>query len=141
MAAGAWVFTDTAKTKMLNGTFNIDGDTFKTALFLVTSDLSVASTAFSSVTNEHAAANGYNAGGEACDLGLSGTTTVKADVAVDPVYTAAGGSIIARYAAIYEVGGDVLCFCELDDTPADVTVTDGNTLTVVTDVAGVFDLS
>lgn len=141
MAAGAWQLTDTTRTKLLDGTFNIESDTYKMALFLVASNLSVSSTAFSGVTSEHAAANGYTAGGEDCDLGLSGTTTVKADIATDPVWTAASGPITARYACIYEVGGDVVCFCELDDAPADVTATDTNTLTVAAHANGVFQLA
>jgi uncharacterized protein with von Willebrand factor type A (vWA) domain len=51
----------------------------------------------------------------------------------NPAWTASGGSIAARYAAVYEVGGDVLAYCLLDTTPADVTVTSGNVLTVKSD--------
>ena len=90
MTAGAWQFTDSARTKMLNGQFNVEGDTYKMALFLSTSNIGAASTTYAGVTNEHAAANGYATGGMACDLGLSGTTTVKADIATDPVWTASG---------------------------------------------------
>jgi len=141
MAAGAWQFTDTARTKLLDGTFDIDSDTWKMALFLSSSNLSTSSTTFAGVTNEHAAANGYTGGGEAITLTLAGTTTVTVDISADPVWTASGGSITARYACIYEVSGDVLCFCELDSTPADVTATDGNTLTVAAHANGVFQLN
>jgi hypothetical protein len=141
MAAGAWTFTNTARTKILDGTFDVADDTFKMALFLSTSNLGAGSTTFAGVTNEHAAASGYTAGGIAVDLTLSGTTTVTVDIATDPVWTAAGGDIVARFAAIYEVGGDVLCYCLLDDTPADVTATDGNTLTIAAHASGVFTLA
>ena len=141
MAAGAWTFPDGARTRLLNGTFDIDSDTFKMALFLSTSNLGSSTTTYSGVTNEHANANGYTTGGEAVTLTLSGTTTVTVDVQTDPVWTASGGSITARFAAIYEVGGDVLCYCLLDDTPADVTATDGNTLTVAANASGVFTLA
>ncbi|KKM74671.1 hypothetical protein LCGC14_1397960, partial [marine sediment metagenome] len=40
----AWVFTNTGRTSLLDGTFDIDSDTFKIALFLSTSDLGAAST-------------------------------------------------------------------------------------------------
>ncbi len=140
-AAGAWVFTNGGRTSLLDGLFDIDTDTWKMALFLSTSNIGAASTTFAGVTNEHAAANGYTAGGESIALTLSGTTTVKVDITTDPVWTAAGGSIVARFAVIYEVGGNVLCYCLLDDTPADVTATTGNTLTVAAHASGVFTLA
>lgn len=141
MAAGAWTFTNVGRTKLLDGTFNVESDTFKMALFLSTSNIGPASTTYAGLTNEHAQQYGYTTGGMAVDLGLTGTTTVKADIATDPVWTANGGSITARFAVIYEVGGDVLCYCLLDDTPADVTATDGNTLTVAAHADGVFTLA
>ncbi len=141
MAAGAWTFTNGGRTKLLDGTFNVESDSYKMALFLSTSDLGAASTTYAGVTNEHANANGYTTGGIAVALSLTGTTTVKADIDTDPVWTASGGSIVARFAAIYEVGGNVLCYCLLDSTPADVTVTTGNTLTVAAHTNGVFTLA
>ena len=141
MAAGAWTFTNGGRTRLLNGTFDIDTDTYKMALFLSTSNIGAASTTFAGVTSEHAAANGYTAGGNAITLTLAGTTTVTVDISADPVWTASGGSIVARFAVIYEVTGDVLCYCLLDSTPADVTVTTGNTLTVAAHASGVFTLA
>ncbi len=141
MAAGAWTFTNAGRTSLIDGTFDINSDSWKMALFLSTSNLGAASTTFAGVTNEHAAANGYTAGGIAITLTLSGTTTVTVDISTDPVWTASGGSITARFAAIYEVGGNVLCYCLLDSTPADVTATDGNTLTVAAHASGVFTLA
>src|SRR5688500_13139529 len=121
MAAGPWTFTNGGRTSLLNGTFDLDTDTFKMALFLSTSNLGAASTTYAGVTNEHANANGYTTGGIAVTLSLAGTTTVTVDVSTAvPVWTASGGSITARFAAIYEVGGNVLCYCLLDSTPADV---------------------
>lgn len=108
------------------------------AIFTSASNLTVASTTYAGVTSEHANANGYTTGGIAVDLTLAGTTTVTADIATDPVWTAAGGSITGRWAAIYEVGADVFCFALLDATPADVTATTGNTLTVAAHASGVF---
>lgn len=141
MAATAWTFTDGGRTRLLNGTFDIDTDAYKMALFLSTSNIGAASTTFAGVTSEHAAVNGYAAGGIAITLTLAGTTTVTVDISVDPVWTASGGSITARFAVIYEVAGDVLCFCTLDSTPADVTATTGNTLTVAANASGVFTLA
>jgi len=142
MAAGAWVFTNAARTNLLDGTVPIASGTFKMALFLSTSNLSTSSTTFAGVTNEVGTTNtGYTAGGASVDLTLSGTTTVTADIATDPVWTAGSANLTARWAAIYEVGADILCFCLLDSTPADVTATSGNTLTVAAHASGVFTLA
>ena len=142
MAAGAWTFTDGGRTRLLNGTFDLDTDTFLIALFLSTSNIGAASTTYAGLTNEHANANGYTTGGFSLGpLALSGTTTVTVDDPADAVWTASGGSITARFAVIYESGGDVLCYCLLDSTPADVTATDGNTLTVAFHANGIFTLA
>lgn len=138
-AAGAWTFTNGARTSLLNGTFDIDTDSYKVALFLSTSNIGAASTTFVGVTNEHAAANGYTAGGVAVTLTLSGTTTVTVAASANPSWTASGGSIVARFAVLYEVGGNVLAYCLLDSTPADFTTTTGNTLTI--NMASIFTLA
>jgi hypothetical protein len=141
MAAGAWQFTNAGRQKFFNGTFDIDSDTFKMALFLSTSNIGASSTSYAGLTNEHANANGYTTGGISITLTISGTTTVTIDIQTDPTWTASGGSIVARFAVIYEVGGDVLAYCLLDSTPADVTTTDGNQLTVAAASSGVFQAS
>lgn len=140
MAAGAWVFTDTAITKMLTGVFDLDTDIFNCALFLSTSNIGTGSTTYAGLTNEHANANGYTTGGIAITFSLAGTTTVTVDIATDPVWTAAGGPITARFAVIYEVGGDVLCYSLLDTAPADVTATAPNPFTVAANASGVFTI-
>jgi hypothetical protein len=141
MAAGAWTFTNGGRTRLLNGTFDIDTDSYKCALFLSTSNIGASSTTYAGVTNEHANANGYTTGGIAVTPTLAGTTTVTVDWSSNPVWTASGGSIVARYAVLYEVSGDVLCYCLLDSTPADVTATDGNTLTIDPPASGIFTLA
>lgn len=142
MAAGAWTFTNAGRTSLLNGDFDLNSDTFNMALFLSTSNIGSGSTTYAGLTNEHANANGYTTGGVAIgSLSLSGTTTVTVDDATDAVWTASGGSITARFAVLYEVGGNILCYCLLDDTPADVTATDGNTLTVAFNASGIFTLA
>lgn len=142
MAAGPWTFTNTGRTYLLNGTFDLDSDTFLVALFLSTSNLGAGSTTYAGLTNEHANANGYTTGGvNIGSLALSGTTTVTVDDAVDVTWNASGGPITARYAVIYESGGNILCYCLLDDTPADVTATDGNPLTIAFHASGIFTLS
>lgn len=142
MAAGAWTFTNGSRTDLLNGTFDLDTNTFFMALFLSTSNIGAASTTYAGLTNEHALANGYTTGGVSMGaLTLAGTTTVTVDDPADVVWTASGGSIVARYAVIYKLAGNVLCYCLLDATPADVTATAGNTLTVALNASGIFTLA
>src|SRR5216110_311322 len=100
MAAGTWTFTNGGRTKLLDGTFDIDTDSWKMALFLSTSNIGAASTTYAGLTNEVANANGYTTGGIAVVLTLSGTTTVTVTYSSNPVWTASGGSITARYAVI-----------------------------------------
>lgn len=141
MAAGTWTFTNAGRTDMLNGTFDLDSDTMKIALFLSTSNIGSGSTTYAGLTNEHANANGYTTGGNAVTPSLSGTTTVTFDVSDPTAWTASGGSITARFAVLYEVSGRVIAYCLLDSTPADVTATTGNTLTVSIHASGVFTLA
>ena len=141
MSAGSWTFTNGGRTSLLDGTFDIDSDTWKMALFTSSSNIGAASTTYAGVSNEVANGNGYTTGGASITLTLSGTTTVTVDIETDPSWTASGGSIVARFAVIYEVSGNVLCYCLLDSTPADVTVTDGNSLTVAAHASGVFTLA
>lgn len=140
MAAGNWTATNNTRTYMLNGTFDWDTDVFKMALFTSSSNIGASSTTYAGVTNEVANANGYTTGGVTLTISLSGTTTVTVD-STDAQWTASGGSITARYAVIYESGGNVALYCLLDSTPADVTATDGNTLTVQINASGVFTLA
>lgn len=130
MAAGTWTFTNNARTKLFDGGFDLNSDSFKCALVLSTSNIGASSTTWAGVTNEHSNANGYTTGGVSVSLTVSGTSTITIDIATDPVWTASGGSITARWSVIYEVGGDVLAYALLDSAPADVTATSGNTLTV-----------
>ena len=141
MAAGSWTFTNTGRTSLLNGTFDLDTDTFRIALFQSTSDLGAASVAYADVTNEVATAHGYTQNAKSVTLALSGTTTVTVDETTNPVWTASGGSIVARFAAISDVSGNILCYCLLDSAPADVTTTDGNTLTITMNASGIFTLA
>jgi hypothetical protein len=141
MAAGSYTFVNSTRTNFLNGTFVIGTDSFKVALFLSTSNIGPTSTTYAGLTNEVASAFGYTTGGVAVTLTLAGTTTVTVDISSDPSWSASGGNIVARYAVLYEVSGNVVCYCLLDNTPADVTTVDGNNFVVQTNAAGVFTLA
>lgn len=147
MAAGTWTFTNGGRTKLLDGSFDLDTDLFKIALHLSTGTQPGPTIVNWSelATSEHAAQFGYTAGGlplgGGTALELSGTTTVKVTESTPYVWTASGGSITAKWAVLYEVGGAVLCYCTLDSGGADVTATDGNTLTITMNASGTFTLA
>lgn len=152
MAADAWVIYNSAKEWIGDGTIDLDGHEFKMALFLSTSNCGDAAVGdeYGDLDNEHANANGYTTGGEACTGTITAANqwlrtvgTVKFDCD-DVVWTAAGGSIVARYAVVYDdthATKALLCYCLLDNAPANVTATTGNTLTVAIHANGVFTLT
>jgi len=140
MAAGAWTFTNEGRSKLAEGMFLV-GDTYSIGLYLSTSNIGAGSTTIAGVTNEVANSFGYTTGGNAVTLSKSGTTTVTFDATDPAVWTASGGSIVARFAVLYEVGGNVLAYCLLESPAADVTVTTGNTLTLTINASGVFTLA
>ncbi len=151
-AAGKFKFYEFAKKYILDGTLDMDDTTnWKVALYLSTSNantLSVGTGILADLTNEHANANGYLTGG----LAITGVTLTKTggteawDI-TDPVWTASGGSIVARFLVIYKnatvnsIVKPILCVCLMDTAPADITATTGNTLTAQINASGVFDLS
>lgn len=153
MAAGKWKLYADAKKYLADGTFDMDNASLglTMALFLSTSNANTLTTGtdvYGDLTNEHANANGYTTGGIALTgetwLESSGTITFDCN---DVVWTASGGSIVARFAVIYcnatvnSIVKPLLCVCLLDTTPADVTATNGNTLTIAINASGVFTLS
>jgi hypothetical protein len=132
-----------------DGTIDVDTDTFKVALVASTYTPSAsAHTVYADITNELSTANGYTNGGAT----LSSVTFTRSGAtstfdAADTVWTASGGSIVARYAVIYKLGtansivNPLVAYILLDNTPADVTTTAGNTLTIQWNAAGIFDIS
>jgi hypothetical protein len=142
MAAGAWVFVNGARSDILDAGEHIDSDSYKIALFTSTSNLTVASTTFAGVTNEvGVTSTGYTAGGTAVAMTKSGTTTVTAVITTAPVWTAGTANLTAKWAALYKVAANILCFALLDSGGADVTATSGNTLTVGSNGGTVFTLA
>jgi len=139
-AGGQWTFTNAGRTQLMAGTFLFGTDTFKMALFISASNLGPATTTYAGVTGEVANGGGYTTGGNSVTLSQSGTQSVTVD-STDSTWTASGASITAKFAAIYEVGGNVLCYCTLDSAGADVLTLNGSQLQVIIDNLGVFILS
>lgn len=128
--------------KNKNTVMNLASDTFK--VLLTTSSYTPSQTThevLADVTNE-VSGNGYarQTLGSVTFNESAGTVTFDA---ADPVFTASGGSITGRYFVIYNdtvasPTKPLLFYGLLDTTPADVVTTDGNTLTLVFDAAGIF---
>lgn len=147
-AAGKWKVYDAAKANIGNGLIDLDTHTFKINLFLSTSNcdtLGVGTGLLADLTNQVATANGYTQNSKTLTSVVytqtAGTATFDSD---DPVWTASGGSITARFAVIYDssaAGNPLVCVCLLDTAPADVTATSGNTLTITMNASGIFTLS
>lgn len=144
MAANAWNIYSSFCEKMADGTVDMDdvgAGVFKCALFQSTMVPDQTDDLYSALSNEVANGNGYLTGGVA----LTNVTWVEAANVTtwdmdDIEWTASGGSIAAiRYAVIYHVASSQLIAVSLlDNTPADVTVTDTNTLALQLPAAGVF---
>lgn len=107
-------------------------------------NVAVTSTTFAALTGEVGTTNtGYTAGGASVGVTTTTTTTNDLTVAQDAacVWTAGTANLTAKWAVIYEVGGNVMCFALLDSGGADVTATNGNTLTVGGTAATIFTIA
>ena len=138
-------FYDIFSESIGDGTIDLDTNAIKVALFtnLYTPNAATDVT-FSALTNQ-VTGNGYTAGGETLQnpswAQTGGVATFDAE---NTVYTASGGSIVARHYVIYDsvaASNNLIAYGLMDDTPADVTVTDGNTLTLQWNASGIFTLT
>jgi hypothetical protein len=152
MAASAWAVHDKAKLYVGNKVIDFDLDVFYMILGLDGGNMHAVTTdPYSAVTSEVATNFGYNQGIHIDNLitnnswaDSGSTVTFDHD---DVVWTAVGGDITARYAAVVDddiaapVIKPLICSSLLDISLADVTATDGNTFTVQINVSGVFTLA
>ncbi len=146
-AAGKWKMFSKAKLALANGEIDFNSHTFKINLYLSTSNCNTLTdhNQLSDLTNQVATNFGYTQDSKTVTMATSetgGTTTV--DETTNPVWTASGGSITARYAVIYDDthADDIPVFvCLLDTAPADKTATDGNTFTITMNAAGLVTLA
>lgn len=138
-------FYNSFREFLADGTIDLDTHTFKVMLVSSAYTFSAAHTVKANITNELATANGYTAGGAALGSVTWGHTGGTATFdAADTVWTASGGSITASRAVIYDdtaTNKELVASVLLDTTPADVTATAGNTLTLQWNASGIFTLS
>lgn len=137
---------DSYKRDLQDGTIDVDGDTW--LMGLSTSAYTPAQAThevLADITNE-VSGNGY-ARQTLASVTLTEPVggTWQFDSA-DAVFSASGGSIVARYYWIFDDTPSspldpLFCYGALDDTPADVTTTDSNTLTVQVNANGYYRLS
>jgi hypothetical protein len=149
MAASALTFYNVFSESLGNNTVNMNTDSIRLALFTSSYTPNAGTqVSFSALTNQVTGANGYTTGGATLTYGgvtrwaqSGGTATFRAE---NVAWTATGGSITARYAVLYSnTAGtnNLIGYILLDTTPADVTVTDTNTLTIQWNASGIFTLA
>lgn len=144
MAAGPWVIYNDFIAQSYKKVFDLDAtDTVKVALVLSTSNAinkALVGATYGALTNEVANGNGYTTGGATAAspviAGGGATATITFDTS-NVSWTGSGAGFTARAAVIYDsTTGDLIAYCLLDSTPADVTVASGVTLTIT--IANVF---
>ncbi len=145
MAADKWKIYHGFKEFAGDGSIDLDADAFKVSLHISTSNAATLSNDLhASITNE-VTGNGYAQQTLTSVTWVRATATVTLDSA-DPAWTASGGSIVSRFAVIYDDTpasplDPNVAYSLLDNTPADVTVTDGNTLTLQINASGILTVS
>lgn len=134
--AGALVFHDAAKLRGYNGTGLNWNASDVTKLALATSASNAATTSvinYASLTNELSTANGYTSGGATAPTTWTNSGATSTLALSSPVVWTATGTLTARFAVLYDntdTNKTIIGHFLLDATPADVTVTTGNTLTI-----------
>lgn len=147
MATQAMQLYNTAKkniaSRVAAETVDWVGDTVKLALFTSASNCATLTNVdFADLTNEVAAVNGYVAGGVA--ITGKALTLVGDNIQFQgskASFTAAGGSITARFAVLYSdtpTNKTLLSVSLLDDTPANVVINDGITFDATPAATGWF---
>ena len=141
MAAGNWIIYSDFKATSYKKKMDLTADTVKVILVTSSSNAinaNLVTAQYATVTNEVANGLGYTTGGATATTpaiaggGAVATTTFTTD---NVTWTASGGSIVARAAVMYDntsANKDLIAYCLLDSTPADVTVPAGVTLTLQT---------
>lgn len=144
-APSAWTVYDQLKLKLGNKVINLGTDTIKMALFTSTSNANttnLGTATYASLTNEVSNANGYTTAGATVTPTWSNSAGTETFTTTNASWTASGAGLTARYAVLYDsTSGDLIAWCTLDSTPADVTVSAGNSLTVQINASGVFTLA
>lgn len=144
MAAGNWVIYNDFIAQSYKKVMNLNAaDTIKVALVTSSSNAinkALVGATYGALTNEVANGNGYTTAGATAGspviAGGGATATITFDTA-NVSWTGSGAGFTARAAVIYDsTTGDLIAYCLLDSTPADVTFAAGVTGTL--SIANVF---
>jgi len=141
MAADAWVFHDRFKEYQGDNTIDMDGDIFEMRLYLSTSNIATTSVGDATTATNEVAVSGY-----AADVLTATWTRSTSTVTFDSDAGAftPSATLTARFAAIVDtttIPDEIVCHSLLDNSPADVSVTSGNTLTVEMHANGIGTLT
>lgn len=141
MAAGPWTLYDQFLLSLGKKVIDLNADSFKVALFTsasiaINNAVSPATyTAFAADTFEVANASGYTTGGVSVGAGTyTNAAGVQTFGVTDATWTAAGGTITARAAVLYDstdASKRAVAYCLLDAAPADIVVPDTHDLVIV----------
>lgn len=147
MAADAWIKYNNFPELMADGTIDLDDDVFKVQLHTSSYTPNAEThTVKADLSNEHASGNGYTTGGFTITQTWTQSTTTLTFDSDDPNWTASGAPITARYAVIVDdtpasPADPLVAYSLLDNSPADVSVSDGNTLTLEINASGIFTVT
>lgn len=143
MAANALAFYHQFKEDLGKGLTDLDSDTLKVALLTSAYTPDAAHDEYSDLTNEVANGNGYVTGGATLTGVTFEQTAGVAKLDSDDVsWTASGGNITFRYAVLYNsTDGKLIGYILLDNTPANITILNGNTYTLQIPANGWFTLT
>lgn len=144
MAAGAFTILNTAKKKLVDGTFDLDTHTWKVALLTTATALTAATTVdtYAEITSQ-VTGTGYTAGGATLSgVSLTGTSTITFD-ANDVTWSAS--TITAKWAVLYSdtaTNKDILGYVDLDTTSGSTTVSStAADFTITWNASGIFTLT
>jgi hypothetical protein len=149
MAAQAWKIYNLAKKKIGNTTINLAATVYRITLHTSASNTATLTLGvYGSLTNEVAEGNGYSSSGKALanEIWTVGASAKQYKFDCDdPVWTGTGGTIPnIKFAAIWLSGasaGGRHLLCNASLTSSQFTLSQGNTLTLQMNSAGVFTMA
>jgi len=147
MAADAWEVYDIFLAQLHTEGHSFPADDIRMALFYSSYTPATSTDITFDVidADELATTQGYTALGLSLPCTIATTAGVLTlDSGTNPVWTASSGNLSARYAVIWNQANttnNLIAYSLLDNTPADVEATDGNTLTVTINASGIYTMT
>jgi hypothetical protein len=145
MAAGNWILYNDFIASAFKKKMDLTADTIKVALVTSASvaiNKALVTAQYATIDHELTTSGGYTAGGvtpgSPTVTGGGATATITEDIA-NATWTGSGGGFTARAAVAYDdsaTNKDLIAYCLLDSTPADVVIAAGVTLTIT--IANIF---